>query len=216
MQRAVLIKSCNQFRARAEACNETWANVLRRKGVIVYVVRDGQIPSINTQGGFINTTVGDAYSANSMKVKDALAMMLLMHKEVRRVFICDDDTWVSPWRWLEHEPEGEFECRLYHPTSDKDHKLNYGRPWANGGAGWWMSRRLCKEYVNKVKTACSWDDVIATSIAQDLNVQISDRPDLYGDKRYSDSGPGHITSHPVQPAGMSVMFAHSAGESIAH
>ena len=198
MNRVVLLKSCRKNRGRQDACLETWAGELRRRGVIVAIIEGGARGDIIGSGWErVSLECGDEYHDNSFKLQMAIRAML-QFLPFDQLFVCDDDTFVHPQRWLAHEPAGEFECRLYYPQSPRDHKLNNGRPWACGGAGWWMGRRVCELYVERVTQVCSWDDVLATRIAQDADVAIADRPDLYsqdGDRVAADNR--LITCHHV-------------------
>lgn len=218
MNRAILVKSCQKNRERHEAIWETWGDALR----------DQEIDVICIVGGYLRTILGDRLWAlksddgldnNSLKLAHALHYVAVAGV-IDHLFICDDDTFIHPERWLAHEPEGEFECRLHWPQTPKEHKLNYGRPWATGGAGWWMSRRMCELYVEQVKERCSWDDVLAARVAQDNDVRIVDRPDLYLCNRYSaaarwdiaeDSRSRMITCHPVEPGQMVRLYEATRG-----
>jgi hypothetical protein len=213
MNRAILVKSCQKYSDRRQA--NRWADCLRfEHGIPVYFAIGGYKPGAvsilsDSRGGAIRLLCNDDYGNNSVKLREAIKRL----GAYDHLFICDDDTFVHPQRWLDHEPAGEFECRLYHPQTDADKKRNSGRPWANGGAGWWMSRRLCELYVKEVTERCSWDDILASRIAQEHGVEIVDRPDLYGCDRYGDSdwrvskdGGSLITCHPVEPAEMVEMW----------
>lgn len=202
MRRAILVKSCQKNRERQDAIKATWANALYDASVPVIPVESGH--SIVMYSGRLQLVGGDDYSDNSIKVRWAIRW-LTNFDDWTNLFICDDDTFIHPQRWLAHEPEGEFECRLYHPVTDADVKRNQGRPWACGGAGWYMSRRLCELYVEEVTARCSWDDILATQVAQRYGVEIVDRPDLYGCSKYG-GGQGSITCHPVEPVEMREMW----------
>lgn len=212
MKRAILIKSCQKNLGRSDACEATWAGELRRRGVIVAIIEGGARGDIIGSGwGRVSLECGDEYNDNSFKLQMAIRAML-QFLPFDHLFICDDDTFIHPQRWLSHEPAGEFECRLYCPQSPRDHKLNNGRPWACGGAGWWMSRRVCELYVDRVTHVCSWDDVLATAIAQDAGIPITDRPDLYGCERYgATAGDNFITYHPAEPPEMMRLWESVCG-----
>ena len=206
LNRAILIKSCQKNRARRDAIDATWAGQLRYRGIQVIAIEGGH-DRTGLGGKLWQLNSDDDYQDNSLKLAHALHYVV-QSGIIDHLFICDDDTFIHPQRWLDHEPAGEFECRLYHPKTPQEHKLNHGRPWATGGAGWWMSRRMCELYVEHVRQRCSWDDVLAAGIAQDHNIPIIDRPDLYTCDRY---GAGlvddrAITRHPVEPAEMLEMW----------
>ncbi len=210
MNRAILVKSCQKNHGRRLACIATWLGALwETLAEACFVV--GGCKRVDAGQGLIALGCGDEYGDNSIKVRESLRQLLTL-STFDQLFICDDDTFIYPERWLAHEPAGEFECRLHRPMTDREMKLNTGRPWANGGSGWHMSRRLCEMYVEKVTERCSWDDVLASRIAQDAGVEIVDRPDLYGCDRYGDSAwrapedSGTITCHPVEPTEMVEMW----------
>jgi len=224
MNRAILVKSCQRFRARQDACNATWAKEIRDAGVQVAIAEGGHDDWKEGIGvnpyDFIRVASDDSYRGNSIKLSRAIKQFLQLPElcfQFTHLFIVDDDTFVHPRRWLTHEPAGDFECRLYHPRSPHDHKLNYGRPWASGGAGWWMSRLMCELYVEHVTECCSYDDVLATRTAQDCGIEIVDRPDLYGADEYEERNERVaadnrlITCHHVRPAEMVKLWEATRG-----
>lgn len=221
MKRAVLIKSCRRNSDRIAAITATWAPKLAAALVPVWMVTGG-----HSKAAFsadlswmwqLRVSSGDDYSDNSHKLRDALRHLLSLHN-FTHLFIVDDDTLVHPGRWLAHEPAGELECRVYRPITDAEVRRNGGRPWVTGGAGWWMSRRLCELYVELVQRRCSWDDVLVAGVAQDAGVPLVDRPDLYTCARYGraapigeDWPPDVITYHPAEPAEMRRLYATFSG-----
>lgn len=214
MNRAILIKSCRAFRPRQHACWQSWAGELRDQYIVpARVIEGGDIPFFGDT--LIGLAVGDTYHDNSVKLREALREML------RRclfgfVFVCDDDTFVHPRRWLAHEPAGELECRVFRPGPREKHR-NGGHPWIHGGGGWWMSRRLCELYVEHCTERTSSDDILVANIARQHGIEMIDRPDLYAGDRYS----GHhhrvaadntfITSHHVQPDEMRQLYEATRG-----
>jgi hypothetical protein len=213
MKRAVVVKSARKNRARREAVDATWAWPLRCARFPVWVVRGGSVDHVLDPGYAMRLNCGDDYCAISLKLKTALACLLAYDSGVEYVFVCDDDTFVHPTRFLEHEPSGELEGRLHRPMTDHEMKLNGGRPWVNGGAGFYMSRRLCELYVAEVSERRSCDDVLASRVAQRHGIKIIDRPDLYSDGRYGtpswrvpDDNQLAITCHPVEPAEMRELY----------
>lgn len=218
MIRGILVKSCQQFRARQAAIEATWAGELWRRPPqrLIYFLEGGQqTPSIIGRRLCVKTP--DDYGSNSWKLREGLRMVLSLHPRVTHWFIVDDDTFVHPRRWLAHEPAGELECRLYHPRNEKQHSLNEGRPWAHGGAGWWMTRKMCQLFIAHVTRRTSQDDVLAAQVAQACGVDIIDRPDLYGGDEYEELqdrvGPSNsfITSHHIQPAEMLSLYEATRG-----
>jgi hypothetical protein len=94
-------------------------------------------------------------------------------------------------------------------------RQNDGQPWVNGGAGFWMSRRLCELYVEHCNERTSADDLIVARIAQQHGIEMIDRPDLYGDDKYEQdrnpagkvsAGNSLITCHPVAPDEMRLLW----------
>jgi hypothetical protein len=150
-----------------------------------------------------------------LKLRSALDC-LLQHRTFEYLFICDDDTFVHPRRWIKHEPTGDLECRVYRP---EDVTRNGGQPWIHGGPGWWMSRRMCELYVEHCHERTSADDIVAANIAREHGVEMVDRPDLYGGDSYSGHDPPQrvaadnalITCHHVQPAEMHTLYEATSG-----
>jgi hypothetical protein len=206
MKRAILIKSCHRFYDRQAAIAHTWGMIFSPH--LYCCVGKSVFPrSVFFFAAHLETATGDDYEDNSLKLREALRG-LLESNNFDRLFICDDDTFVHPRRWLAHEPAGEFECRLFWPRTDAELARNGGLPWAWGGGGWWMSRRLCELYVATVTERCSWDDILATNVAREAGVAIIDRPDLYGGDSYGGiddrvaADNQLITCHHVSPTEM--------------
>lgn len=211
MSRIVLIKSCQRFIHRRKACIDTWGTSLEKAGIPVFTVIGGFC-----EGGaglfrdLIKTETGDDYHDNSIKVKQALQFLLQFH-QFDFIFIIDDDSYVHPKRWLEHNPDGEMEGRLFFPETGKQRKMLRGKPWINGGPGWWMSRRICEQYAARQHRRCSWDDLLASQIAYDMRVRIVHRPDLYGDDVYAKQQEKVskenrlITCHQIRPGEMYIL-----------
>lgn len=195
MRRIVLVKSCQANKAKQEACSKTWVTDVREAGVPVWFVEGGHVPQ-SVRDYRLHLSVGDLYMANSIKVREAVKLLLRLEK-FDYLFICDDDTFVHPQRWLDHSPEGEFECLMTKKI-----------PWCHGGGGWWMSKRCCGIYVRNVSRRCSWDDKLASEIMQKKDIQISNRPDLYSQwkkQRVSISNT-LITCHEVSPQEMYSLY----------
>jgi hypothetical protein len=98
-----------------------------------------------------------------------------------------------------------LECRIYRATQSEKNRHGMTQ-WVHGGAGWWMSRRLCQLYVDEATERTSGDDMLVAKIAGRHGIEMIDRPDLYGCDRYGASaglvaaGNRLITCHPVRPA----------------
>lgn len=237
MNRAILVKSCQRFRRRQEACRNSWAGELvhglgRRgclpRGVRLLFIEGGHkftattvLGNVWPTGDVIQMDCGDDYKWNSIKLRNALQLELMMQSDPPDYyFICDDDTFVHPQRWLAHEPQGDLEGRVFQPRTEKHRKKNNGRPWIAGGAGWWMSRRMCQLYVDQVTERCSWDDLLVARVAQENGIEIVGRPDLYGADRYSGCDPPErvsadnalITCHHVQPEEMVRLWEACRGD----
>lgn len=217
MNRVILVKSCQKNQHRQKACVDTWAGVLRSGGVPVWFIEATmELTNWDNDGVLRLAEETDDYENNSLKLQHAIECWL-RRPFFANMFIVDDDTFVHPSRWLEHEPAGEFECRLHYPQTEQEKRLNDGRPWATGGSGWYMSRRLCELYVERVTKRCSYDDVLATQIAQEAGVEIIDRPDLYGGDEYSGrrdrvaSENDFITCHHVEPDEMLQLWEATRG-----
>jgi hypothetical protein len=166
MHRAILIKSCQRYRARREACMQTWAGKLL-EDVPVYFVEGGHDKQ-RVAGNVIELSCGDDYRDNSYKVRDAIHL-LLAETEFDSLFIVDDDAFVHPGRWMAYLPESEF---VGLATEDI--------PWPHGGCGWFASRQCCDLYANNVHRRGSDDDVMFWEIlTRKFGVVMTNRPDLF-------------------------------------
>lgn len=207
--RIVLVKSCQRFEKRRIACADTWAGQLIRAGHRLYFVEGGhERPSLAL--GMIRVTTGDAYNDNSIKLRSAIEALLEMHAKLERLFVCDDDTFVHPRRWAEHEPAGELECRIFRPKTRFE---NDGHGWIHGGGGWWMGRKLCQLYVEQCVERTSADDILMANIARENGIDAIDRSDLYAGDRYSGESDHRVaadndlmTCHHVQPSQMRKLY----------
>lgn len=203
-ERLVLVKSCKHFRGRQVAVRATWASALREAGIRVMFL-EGQSMFPRMDGDRLCVVSGDSYGWNTVKLREGLRLAV-RDLEFSRLFVCDDDTFVHPLRWLGHEPEGELECRVF------DFKLRGKKPWVSGGSGWWMSRRLCQLYADTVRERHSSDDIAVARVAQAHGIVMTNRPDLYGGDHYSGlrdmvaSDNKLITCHPVLPAAMRTLW----------
>lgn len=170
MKRAILIKSCQKNKDKQGACDGTWVPMLRTSDIPVFMVEGGHARLNHKTRIYcadrLELGCGDDYMSNSIKLK--LALQYLLGTQFEQLFICDDDTFVHPYRWIKHQPEGVFEC-LMTPEI----------PWCHGGGGWYMNRSCCQLYVEKIQEVCSWDDRLASELAEANGVQITVRADLY-------------------------------------
>lgn len=198
MRTIVVVKSCRANVARQEACRDTWAGDLNRRGVPLWFL-EGDHPAERVVECWLQLTGGDAYDDNSFKVRDAIAFFL-RYDPFDRLFICDDDTFVHPARWMAYEPEGEFVGKFAPPKV----------PWVHGGGGWFMSRRACELFVDGIRKRCSWDDQLAWEIlCKGHRMPAINRPDLFSqwpDERVSESN-RLITCHKVEPDEMRDLYA---------
>lgn len=207
MRHEVLIKSCVKNYDRQQACDLTWAGKLRRKGIIVRILLGG-FSHERLHDASIRTTTGDSYEDNTHKLQSGLRQLLAV-SDFQYLFVCDDDTFVHPRRWLEHSPAGELECRVFTP---KKMGKREAHPWIHGGGGWWMSRRLASYYVSENIPLDSADDVWMANVARKKSINMLDRPDLYGGDRYSRehhrvaADNTFITCHHVSPQEMYELY----------
>lgn len=215
MKRAILVKSCQCFRGRREACERTWIRKLRSPQVPVFAVTGG-----HHQEGFkahynreceLHVQAGDRYEEIHIKLREAIRLLMCI-SQFDSLFVVDDDTFVHPRRWLAHEPAGELECRVFWPHTAQQLQSNDRQPWITGGSGWWMSRRLCQLYVEECQDGQRYDDIILANLAARHGIAMIDRPDLYGSDGYSEevqrvAGDNDlITSHHVQPSEMVTLW----------
>ena len=213
--KAILVKTCQHFRARREAIEETWAKDIREAGHFVWFTEGGH-PKPSTTDKQILVVAPDTYDKTARKLHQAFEAIDRYYSEVEQLFIVDDDTFVHPRRWLVYVPTCKFECHVYQPKDDEDRRRNRGQGWALGGAGWWMNRSLRRRYVQR-NQADSWDDIAATRIAMDAKALIKNCPHLYGGDRYVGlndrvaADNQFITSHHVLPDEMRSLYEATSG-----
>lgn len=193
MRRVVLVKSCQRFRDRQEACRQTWAGEL---GLPLWFIEGGH-ESTRFTDCWLLTDTGDDYGSNSIKLREALRL-LLRYDPFDQVFICDDDTFIHPQRFKAFEPNEPF--------------IGLAAPpkiwWWHGGGGGWFSRQCCQHYVDDVTRECSWDDRLFSEVLRRHGIEITNRPDLFSQwpaDRVSRSNT-LITCHKVEPGEQIELF----------
>lgn len=212
MNRAILAKSCQKNQVRQRACRDTWIGALPE--YTAYIVEGGHSQCSIINNSLLRVEAGDDYQDNSIKLREAINRL---PASIEHLFICDDDTFVHPQRWLAHEPYGDLECRVYTPSESEKRKRKQAK-WVNGGAGYWMSRRLCELYIQECNERTSAEDILVYRLAEQHGMEIVDRPDLYGDDRYEQMPAGKvsaenslITCHPIQPDKMVQVWEATRG-----
>lgn len=207
MQRLILVKTAQAHQDRRDALDATWVGGLRNCGTPVYYVEGGH-DHLVVSDSRIALPQRDDRHALTQKVRDAFTVIETMSPSAH-VFACDDDTFVHPARWLDRRPQGDLECRLYWPRTQKEIAHNGNRPWAHGGGGYWVSPILRQHYIADVHEVRQGDDVLVARVAQQRKVTILDAPSLYSGDSYS--GEAHhrvapdntfITCHHVGPEEM--------------
>jgi hypothetical protein len=196
----ILVKTCQRFAAdRRPAVEQTWAGAIRASGVPVYYVEGGYgWCSRDNDGHVLRVGTGDRYDDNSLKLRDGLRFLLLLHPEVEHVFVCDDDTFVHPQRWIDYLPKSEF-------VGLNTRKV----PWVHGGAGWYFGYRACGLYIAECLQRFSGDDVLASEILSRHGIALESRPELFSQWRADRVSPDNrlITCHEVAPAEMLSLYA---------
>lgn len=192
MKLAILVKTCQAYIYRRDVCEQTWAKSIRDAGVPVFFV-EGLHCEDRIDNGLIQLTCADDRCALTKKVAGSLRM-LQKRFDFDYVWVVDDDMFVHPKRFLDHEPAGDLECRVFHPRTKAHKKVLNGKGWAHGGGGYWMSRRLIAEFVARVKGITRGDDVVVTRVAYDTKLAIVDRPDLYAGDRYSGDADARVAA----------------------
>ncbi len=193
MRRIVLVKSCYAYHDRQDACRATWAGKLASEGIPLWFA-EANYPKTEIRDCWLLLTRGDEYNDNSIKVREAVRL-LLKYDPFDLLFVADDNTFVQWRRWLDFWPSKEV-CGL------KTDKI----PWIHGGGGWYMSRKACEVYVAGIKQRCSWDDRLASEIL-DPHFEFENRPDLFAqwDERVSADN-SLITCHNVSPQEMPKLY----------
>lgn len=176
--RTVIVKTCPTNAERVGAIEDTWAPELRANGVTVRYMSGGCMRDRITDCSISLRTAAD-YRHTSLRLIRALTSLMTETRgePTLSVFVCDDDTYVNPSRFLKHDP-ANFEGLLWYPICEAENNVNDSRPWIAGGAGWWMDRKLCDEYCRRGPTKHA-DDVCVSQVAHKIGVVAANRPDLY-------------------------------------
>ena len=107
------VLSCHKYRARREACLETWANVKHRHDVdLVFVLGDGQSPWPVRDGCLLHCPCPDDYDSLSMKTR-WLCLWAIANYRFDFLFKCDDDTYVNVDRLLNAIHKGNTSAVRY-------------------------------------------------------------------------------------------------------
>jgi hypothetical protein len=195
--RLVLIKTCQKFRDRRDACEATWVEALRRRGIACYFLEGGHaVPGIDNSDRVIQIAGSDDYNSNSIKLRDGLRLLLDNDLPFKHVFIADDNTFVHARRWEAFIPKSEFVG------------LNTAKiPWVHGGAGWYMSRHCCQLYVARTRKRFSGDDVLVSDILRREGIVLDSRPELFSFQHDRVCACNQlITCHYVDPPEMRELF----------
>jgi len=196
----ILVKTCQRFHDRREACEDTWVAEMRRSGVKVYFVEGGHTEN-HIDNNTIMTTGGDEYDDNSLKLRAGLMALLFREPQAQRVFVADDDTFVHPARWLAFDPVAEFIGMNSAAIS-----------WVHGGAGFFLSRRCCQFYIDDANRRFSGDDVIASEIMTRHGVSLDSHPDLFSQWKDRVGADNRlITCHEVDADEMSMLYSETRG-----
>jgi hypothetical protein len=193
-RRIIVVKSCQKFKARQDACRATWAGELSRHGIPVWFL-EGGFPETRLVDCWLLLNTGDDYDDNSFKVRSGLQFFLDVDP-FDYVFVCDDNTFVHWRRWLDFKPQAPF-------IGMKTFRV----PWVHGGGGWFMDRDATARYIAGIKRQCSWDDRLATEILEPQGVPFENCPGLFAqwDERISADNE-LITCHNVSPEEMPILF----------
>lgn len=169
MKILIAIMSCSAYRARAEACRETWAGTVDPATADVRFFFGKGTTSQHEDEMVLD--VPDDYRNFPLKVQ---AMRRYAYdRGYDMVYKADDDSYVRPERLLQAVPEGQdYVGRLRGPSG------NYPAPYCSG-FGYWLSRRA----IEKLLTV-EWNgDIAEDRFTANALLQFGIRP--CHDPRYS-------------------------------
>lgn len=206
----LVANSARHYRERRDACRATWFGALRpHVRYAVFATGAGDTALDKNDGSVLDCAVPDGY--DDIWRKTAASFRWALHcTEWTHMFHCDDDTYVSPARWLAAGiPRNDYVgCRVPHPW--------WNVPYASGGAGYWLSRRaiaaiveMLSRYVGRYAgpggEPISADDLLIGKCLADVGIRLTHDARLH--YAADPLAPAQITAHWVSPDRMHEFFA---------
>ena len=164
------ICSCDRFSERRRAIRETWLRNLPFGINVLFFSGDA---GETDEPGLVSLPVEDSYEQLAAKVH-CFYRYALEHYDFEYLFKCDDDTYVRPERL----------CRLPRSGVDFLGSMQVLQGYAQGGAGYLMSRPMVKHFASETVTANRPEDVFFTerAIASGMALGSTERLQGYGDQ----------------------------------
>jgi Galactosyltransferase len=193
------ICSCDRFRDRRSAVRETWLRTLPFGIRVLFFSGDAKATD---EPGLVSLPVQDTYEHLAGKVH-CFYRYALEHYDFEYLFKCDDDTYVRPERL----------CALPRSGVDFLGSMEVLRGYAQGGAGYLMSRPMVKHFASQSVVTDRPEDVFFTerAIASGMSLASTARLQGYGDQ-VPEVDNEVVTGHWLRPFEMKRVHAGFTGK----
>jgi hypothetical protein len=181
------IMSAQKFADRRKRCLETWA-VSTAEAETVFFVGDPTLQEPVLEGDLLRLPCPDDFKSLPQKIR-MFCSWALENRDFQYLFKCDDDTYVSMKRLLQHSWQGDYIGR------------GRSRVYAFGGPGYFLSARAADIVAQNLLKENGREDVSVGRLLRKHGISLIQchalgRPPRYGELPTLEND--LITSHPVR------------------